>query len=348
MKKALSSSLTGLLIIAAAGFGFYKLVYEPKVARALETGKQAVDAFLIKEVLVDPGLVTFKNEGKVLDITARMPARFDAASIKAVFERFRAGHRDYTLDFGGAKTDSTESVTVEMESPFSKVAKIRFIRDFRPKIAVILDDWGYSPKDLSYLSSIKQVFTASVLPGLKYSVKAAEEARRGGKGVMLHLPMQPSRKMPMEKDTILASMTRGEIIRIVDKSVSDVPYITGVNNHEGSLATENKAAMTAVMERLKDRGLFFIDSLTSAKTAAYRTAMELGVHSAKRNVFIDNKKKSDYNEAQINRLKAVAKARGYAIGIGHDDPVTLETLSRMMPDMEKEGFEFVLPAELLD
>jgi polysaccharide deacetylase 2 family uncharacterized protein YibQ len=347
MKKFLSSTIAVVLVLAVAGLFFFKFIYMPKVRQAEKEGREQVEKFLVKEILVDPALIIAGRGTHQLDMTVRMPQRYDPSSLKKAFEVFDSAQKDMTLTFNQAAADKSESLVITIESPFSQVGKIRFIKSLRPKIAVILDDWGYRADGLGYLKSIKQVFTISVLPGLKYSTKAAEEAHSGTKGVMLHLPMEPTRKMPMEKDTILADMSRGEVIRILDKDMNEVPYMTGVNNHEGSLATEKKEVMHAVMEILKQKGLFFIDSLTSPKTVAYKTAVELGVPAGKRNIFIDNKKKSDYNEEQINKLKALAKAKGWAIGIGHDDPVTLETLSRMMPQLEAEGFEFVYVAELL-
>jgi polysaccharide deacetylase 2 family uncharacterized protein YibQ len=159
--------------------------------------------------------------------------------------------------------------------------------------------------------------------------------------------MQPEKKVPMEKITIMANMNKPQIVSIVDRQITEIPHFTGVNNHEGSLVTAKKEIITPVLEVLKDRNLFFIDSMTTPKTVAYKIAQELGMRWAKRDVFIDNKKEAAYNEEQINKLAKLAKSRGWAIGIGHDDPVTLATLSRMMPKLAEEGFEFVYPAELL-
>ncbi len=347
MKKFLSSSAAVIFVLAALGLLFYRYIYMPRVDRVTANLKEISENFLITNIIVDPALIVSRNNGKVLDITARMPRRYDYKTLEKAFLSLIPDNRDMGVKCSEVKTDKSESVVVEIESPFSRVCKFRFVRNFKPKIAIILDDWGYGAKSLPYLSSIKQVYTAAVLPGLKYSKKAAEQAHVAGKGVMLHLPMQPERKMPLEKETIMAGMSQGEITRIVDKLAGEIPYITGVNNHQGSLVTENKETMRGVLTALKEKGYFFIDSLTSGKTVAYKTALEMGVKAGKRNVFIDNKKEAAYNEVQINQVKAIAKKQGWAIGIGHDDEVTLETLKRMMPEIEAEGFEFVYVAELL-
>ena len=66
-----------------------------------------------------------------------------------------------------------------------------------------------------------------------------------------------------------------------------VPHAVGVNNHQGSRATSDVALMQALMPVLRERGLFFIDSRTEAKTVAYDIAKRDGVRAASRKVFLD-------------------------------------------------------------
>jgi polysaccharide deacetylase 2 family uncharacterized protein YibQ len=146
---------------------------------------------------------------------------------------------------------------------------------------------------------------------------------------------------------ILAAMSRGEVKYVVDAVTGEIPFFTGVNNHEGSLVTADARIMDIVLNELKQRNLFFIDSLTNSKSTACGEAKRLGVLTGKRNVFIDNKKEFEYNEKQISELKKAAKKNGWAIGIGHDDIVTLQALEKNMPLIESEGFEFVYAAELV-
>ena len=164
---------------------------------------------------------------------------------------------------------------------------------------------------------------------------------------MLHLPMEPKRKLPLEKETIMVSMSEGEIKFILDEIFSNIPFVIGVNNHQGSLATTDKRTMDIVMKILKEKNVFYIDSLTDSKSIAFKTAREINLLTNKRDVFIDNKKEIEYNEGQIGQLKKVAKKKGYAIGVGHDDPVTLQALQKNMPILEMEGYEFVYVTELL-
>ena len=349
MKKSSASSVFVVLLLLAAGaFVYYKYHYVPKVAgKSAAVIKKAVDGFVVRDILVDPLLIISKKEGGVYDLTARMPMRFDNETLKKYITEKISGINGASCSFDAVNNEKIQSLAATIESPYAVVCRLRFVKNSKPKIAVVLDDWGYHNSGMPYLASIKEPFTASVLPGLRYTKEASDTAFKNRKGIMLHLPMQPEKKVPMEKITVMANMDKDKIVEIVDKLAGEVQHYTGVNNHMGSLVTADKAAITTVLEVLKERNYFFIDSLTTPKTVAYQTARDMGMRWGKRDIFIDNKKESVYNEKQINELKAVARKKGWAIGIGHDDPVTLSTLARMMPQIEAEGFEFVYVAELL-
>jgi len=68
---------------------------------------------------------------------------------------------------------------------------------------------------------------------------------------------------------------------------------------------------------------------------------------AKRDIFLDNIEDTPYIKDQLNKLKAKARMYGYAIGIGHDRPVTLAVLKEAIPQLKKEGYKFVFVSELV-
>jgi polysaccharide deacetylase 2 family uncharacterized protein YibQ len=337
------------LIAAAAGYFYYKNVYMPKIKAQEESIKNiAADAkkFLIRDILIDELLMLSADDARG-EYMAKLPMRFSTSDIKKLFNDFAAAHKGASSECSEINNGGANTAVVSIIFNADTICKIRLVRNTKPKIAVILDDWGYSSKDFGFLESLKYPYSVSVLPGLAYSKKAAQEAYKNKKEILLHMPMEPKKKMPLEKLTVKINMSEGEVRGIVDRLTEEIPYSTGVNNHEGSLATEDPRIMKIVLNELKARRLFFIDSLTAPKSVARKTATELGVLANARDVFIDNTKEIEYTEKQINKLKAVARKKGWAIGIGHDNPVTLRALEKNMPLFEEEGFEFVYAAELV-
>ena len=94
--------------------------------------------------------------------------------------------------------------------------------------------------------------------------------------------------------------------------------------------------------------MFFLDSRTSSRTVAYSVAKSIGVRSADRDVFLDNKSDIGYIKGQIDTAIRIAKKKGEATAIGHAKPETAAAILAKLPEFEKEGIEIVTISRLLD
>lgn len=214
------------------------------------------------------------------------------------------------------------------------------------KIAIVIDDWGYTLATLPIAGEIKYTLTAAVLPHLAHSREVARRLHEIGHEVILHLPMEPQEKRTMEKNSILTSLAESTIRTIVAGDLDDLVYARGVSNHQGSAATADTRTMRIVFSELKKRRLFFLDSYVSSDSVGKPVAADTGIPYARRDVFIDNRLEAGYIKGRIELLKKKAARRGYAVGIGHDRKVTLDVLREVMPQMAQEGFELVPVSEL--
>jgi hypothetical protein len=214
-------------------------------------------------------------------------------------------------------------------------------------IAIVLDDWGYNLNDVYSLEQIKYPITAAVLPNDRYSGPVGEELHSKGIEIILHLPMEPKEKNGLEKNTIMVTSGRQEILNTMDKDLASVIYAKGVSNHMGSKATSDIRTMSVVFSELKKRHLYFLDSYVISKSICLQLARKMNLPVLKRDVFLDDTENHEYIKKQMYILKAKARARGFAIGIGHDRKVTLEVLKEVMPEFAKEGYKFVYLSELL-
>lgn len=224
--------------------------------------------------------------------------------------------------------------------------KIKAAPAIKGRIAIVLDDWGYNLNNLRALEEIRYPLTASVLPNLAYTRDVSEELHSRGIEVILHLPMEPDDKLSLEKNTILVSLDKTRILDILDRDLSSIRYADGVSNHMGSRATSDSRTMEIILKELKKRRLYFLDSFVTSKSVCLELARRVGLKSFKRDVFLDNQEEREYIKKQIYILKEKARARGFAIGIGHDRKLTLEVLKEVMPKIAKEGFKFVFLSEV--
>jgi polysaccharide deacetylase 2 family uncharacterized protein YibQ len=192
-----------------------------------------------------------------------------------------------------------------------------------PRVAIIFDDAGYGIRAVREIEAIGRPVTISILPHLPYSSLIAEEAPARGVQVILHLPMEPDNDaIQLGEGGIRVAMSDEEIRQTVAADLATVPNVVGANNHMGSLGTSDPRVMRAVLQELKSRHLFFVDSVTTPHSVAVQVARDIGVRTATRAVFLDNQDDEEYVRGQFRTLIALAQTRGQAIAIGHVGRVT--------------------------
>lgn len=201
--------------------------------------------------------------------------------------------------------------------------------DKKPKVAIIIDDMGYHQKIGNRLLALDMNLTFSFLPKAPFTLEQEEQAWLQGRDILVHMPME-ARDSAWDPGpgALYLKFSPQEIRATVADNLAAVPHAIGSNNHMGSRFTENRAAMHEVLSVLKQRGLFFIDSYTSAQSTGLDEAGKMAIPTARRHVFLDNVQEQDKICRQLEQLVALAGKNGWAIGIGHPNQATLRALTR--------------------
>jgi polysaccharide deacetylase 2 family uncharacterized protein YibQ len=218
----------------------------------------------------------------------------------------------------------------------------------QPRLAIILDDLGSDRGAAEAIFALHIPITLSVLPYHPHSQDIAQEARAHGCEVLLHLPMQSVANEAPEQQELRPGLSREATETMVTKMLESLPEADGVNNHQGSQATANPALMDALMPVLKDAGVFYVDSRTTAATVAYEAAKRDGVKTGFRNVpFLDDVQNSAAVKRQLLIAIQGAREKGEAIAIGHPHPATLQALRNVLPEAKKQGVRLVLASDVV-
>ncbi len=211
-----------------------------------------------------------------------------------------------------------------------------------PVIAIIIDDLGNTLVEDRRAVDLPGPVACAILPHTPFSVRIADLAHARGKEVLLHLPMQAIDDAPLGPGGITLHMTRRQIQDTVRGDVASIPYLVGVNNHEGSLISMHPGDLAWIMQTLHHIGhLFFIDSYTTTDSIAYQIALENHVPAARRDVFLDDVNTPQAVGFQFNRLLDIARDKGFAIAIGHPRPATLSVLEAELPGLAARHVELV-------
>lgn len=214
------------------------------------------------------------------------------------------------------------------------------------QIALIIDDMGNNQQDaLAFALPANVAF--AILPNKPLSTTFSKRAAAQQREVMLHMPMESLAGNNQEKNVLLASMPPHQIVHTLKVALSTVPDAVGVNNHMGSRLTQLSLPMSITMEFLSKQGLFFVDSRTTRYSKAEDIAKQNGVLSTKRNVFIDHTPNFEQIDKQFHRLLHLSKKYGYAVGIAHPYPQTLEYLKIHLSRLQQHGIELVKLSDIV-
>lgn len=210
-------------------------------------------------------------------------------------------------------------------------------------IAIVIDDMGVSIPHTNNIISLKKPMTASFLTYGAANKDKAEEAKKAGMEIMLHAPMMPHKPSDLAPVTLSPKMKPEEIQKELNKMLSryDGVELKGINNHMGSAFTEDEKGMNTVMQLLKDKNLYFLDSKTTSKSVAKKYAQQHGVLYIARDVFLDNKNDYEYIMKQLNKTEKIAKMRGYAVAICHPRSQTYNALKDWVKNLDEKQIELV-------
>ncbi len=205
-------------------------------------------------------------------------------------------------------------------------------------LVVIIDDIGESKEACQRLAALDFPVTLSVLPFTTHTKEAADFARQKKMELMLHLPCEPIGH-PETADpgpgSLFVNMSDVKILELLRKDIAAVPGVTGVNNHMGSLFTQDERRMRVVLKELRKQNLFFLDSLTSSRSRVRSAAEKEGLAYIRRNIFLDNEQEQAAILQQLKKAQALAQKKGSCIAIGHPYPVTLAALEKWQGERDK-------------
>ena len=221
--------------------------------------------------------------------------------------------------------------------------------DQRPALSLVIDDLGYSLENGMAAINLDGDHTYAILPNAVYSQRLAQHAHGQNKEVILHLPMQSIRSSAAHEPSALnETMDEDQLTTNVHALLAQIPFIRGVNNHMGSHLTEFDFFMRPVMDSIRGYNprLYFLDSRTSPRSVAYAQALDAGLSSITRDIFLDNETNPASILLQYNIWLSRARNHGSAIAIGHPYLNTIEVLRQNLPEADQE-FRFMPISKLI-
>jgi uncharacterized protein len=211
--------------------------------------------------------------------------------------------------------------------------------DSRPRIALIVTGLGLSRAATE--AAVRRLPGAVTLAFDSYGSNLADwaaAARDAGHETLILLPMETA-AFPVRDpgpNAIVSTLEQKENLRRLEVVMSRMPGYLGIMNSMGSLFIQDGIRLKPILEEIKARGLMFVDSGQTRKSAAPKVATEIGLPKAISNVIIDRKPSRAYINRQLARLENIAREQSVSIGIFHPYPVSLQRVTAWIKTLDKK------------
>ncbi|MCL2181494.1 MAG: divergent polysaccharide deacetylase family protein [Treponema sp.] len=215
-------------------------------------------------------------------------------------------------------------------------------------VVFVIDDAGNNLRELDPFLRLPMPLTIAVLPGLPYSVEAANRIRASGKEVILHQPMEAIGAQNPGPGAIYTGMSAEEIREILSRNIAEVGPVSGINNHQGSKITMDREAVETILSFCAERGIYYLDSRTTPQTVVPAVAGRLGIRIVERNVFIDNEQDKSSMQNSITGGLERAQRDGVVVMIGHTwSPQLAPLLAEQYSILIRQGYTIKTASDIL-
>lgn len=209
----------------------------------------------------------------------------------------------------------------------------------RPKIILIFDDMGPDRAAFESVMALPGPLTLSFLPYADGLQPMADRARAEGHAAMLHLPMEPDGPEDPGPHSLHSAMAASRLLSELAWNLDRFTGFVAVNNHMGSRFTRNDAAMRTVLSVLSERGVFFVDSKTSAGSRASEAGAAVGAPVFLRDVFLDPDAGQDLVRRQLALAERIARETGFVVAIAHPRADTLAVVGPWLTSALERGYD---------
>jgi polysaccharide deacetylase 2 family uncharacterized protein YibQ len=149
-----------------------------------------------------------------------------------------------------------------------------------------------------------------------------------------------------EETFLFADDSPEQLVAKLEAALQRVPAAVGINNHMGSRLTTDDEALSVLWPALRRRGLFFLDSRTTAESVAEASARSSGVPSMSRHVFLDHDLRREAMEVALQAAANRARSEPIVV-ICHPSATVVEVLEEQLPRLHATGIGVYPLSELV-
>lgn len=213
-----------------------------------------------------------------------------------------------------------------------------------PRVAVLIGGLGISANGTSEaITKLPGGISLAFAPYGADLERVVARARSVGHEVFLQVPMEPFDYPENDPgpQTLLTTLSTERNTERLFWAMSRFQGYVGIVNYMGAKFTASEQAMAPILRETNRRGLMVVDDGSSPRSLMNSLASGQQQPNLKADVLIDRVPTPAELDAQLSRLEARAREKGFALGIGSALPVTIERVAQWARSLEERGIILV-------
>ncbi|MCF6199347.1 MAG: divergent polysaccharide deacetylase family protein [Hyphomicrobiaceae bacterium] len=217
-------------------------------------------------------------------------------------------------------------------------------RDTLPRIAILITGLGLNQR-LSQLAIRK--LPANVSLGFsaygRRLPKLASQARRFGHEYILQVPMEPFDLLQTDTGpkTLQTNKNTKQNQPNLHWSLGRLTGYFGITNYKGRGYLAKSEVVSGLFKELKARGLVFFHDDASGRPAVAKLAEQVGLGYSRTTLSVDQKPTREGISKALKKLEASARRLGFAVGVVHMHPVSINMIRVWSKTLARKGVRLV-------
>jgi uncharacterized protein len=227
---------------------------------------------------------------------------------------------------------------------YASAVKLAPAKPDAPRIALVIGGLGVGANSTTEaLAKLPAVVTPTFAAYATDAERWVARARGEGHEVLLQVPMEPFDYPDNDPgpQTLLTSLAAEQNLDRLYWLMSRFQGYVGITNFMGARFTASEPSLAPVLRETGKRGLIYVDDGSSPRSVAGQIAGASNLPFVKADVMLDAVATPAAMDRALTQLEAIARDRGFAVGIATALPATISRISSWTKAAEGRGLTLV-------
>lgn len=222
--------------------------------------------------------------------------------------------------------------------------------DGTPTITIVMTDAGMSTQATTQaLQDLPKSVAFAFSPYPNAAQALMKKAQEDKRETLILLPMEPG-TYPKEDPGPKALLTRlgeAENKQTLNWVLARGTNTVGVMNYMGSRFLTDDKTLLPVFAAIKSKKLFFIEDSALPAMSTAMAAQQVNMTYVAADITLDSTPSEQSIRQQLIELEKRASEKGFALGVAHPYPVTINTLKSWASTLDNRGIRLVTLTEMI-